>query len=95
MDTIYTRFASDFELARAASEGHLVMRIMQATGKDWKAAAWLLSKKNPERFGDKVTNRNENVIVPATADQARRLAETAAEHARLLEDGGGTEDGEP
>jgi len=92
LDTIYTRFAADFETARAASEGHLVMRIMQATGKDWKAAAWLLSKKNPDRFGEKIVSRNENVTVPATAEQARRLADAAAEHARLLEE---SEGGEP
>lgn len=78
MDTIYTRFAADFELARAASEGHLVMRIVQAASKDWKAAAWLLSRKNPGRFGDKVTNRNENVTVPATDEVASALASSEA-----------------
>lgn len=74
-DTIHARFALDFEAARAASEGHLVMRIMQATGKDWKAAAWLLAKKNPDRFGERVVSRNENVDMPATADQLREALE--------------------
>ncbi len=77
-------FARSIESAGAYAEARIVNEISKAVSRDWRAGAWILSKKNPERFGDRV--RNENVEIPpgpATAEQLRRAAEVAEQLERL------------
>lgn len=40
--------------ARAQAEARKVAYIERQAPGSWKAAAWLLSKSNPQRFGDKL-----------------------------------------
>jgi transposase len=37
----------------ALSEGRLVVLIARAAAHDWKAAAWLLERKHPERWAER------------------------------------------
>lgn len=67
-------FARSIESAGAYAEARIVNEISKAVSRDWRAGAWILSKKNPERFGDRV--RNENVEIPpdpASPEQLARL----------------------
>jgi hypothetical protein len=49
----YIYFYNVVRRAMAYSEDHLVGLVNEAGKEDWKAAAWMLSKKNPEGFGKK------------------------------------------
>lgn len=59
--TRYARFDEDMEVAEARAEEHHLRQIVQAASGtrnqpgDWKAAAWLLERKHPDRFGRRVS----------------------------------------
>lgn len=48
---VYAEFAELVEQAQAVGEGHNVSTIKQAARTNWTAAAWLLERKYPERWG--------------------------------------------
>ena len=47
-------FSQEIDDARAEAEARKVGYIEKQAPNSWKAAAWLLAKANPARFGDKV-----------------------------------------
>jgi transposase-like protein len=56
----YTRFHDAVRQAKAWSEARLVAMINKHAEKIWQAAAWMLERKYPERWG-----RNRKVSKPA------------------------------
>lgn len=47
----YITFARDVDAARATYQSALVMRVGQASRKDWRAAAWMLERQFSSEFG--------------------------------------------
>lgn len=64
----YTEFADAVELAIAEAEARDVAVISNAAMHDWKAAAWLLEKKYPKRWGSRreieLTGKDGAPVVP-------------------------------
>lgn len=52
----YAAFAAAVHQAKAEGESRNVMLIARAGAKDWRAAAWLLQRQNPEKYGQPVTS---------------------------------------
>lgn len=50
-DRPYREFAAAVEQAQAEAEARLVVLISRAGAKSWQAAAWLLERQHPERWG--------------------------------------------
>lgn len=50
----YAVFATAVAQAKAEGESRNVMLIARAGAKDWRAAAWLLQRQNPEKYGQPV-----------------------------------------
>ena len=48
----FSEFSEDVTRAKAASVAALVARVAQASEKDWRAAAWLLTRRAPAEFVD-------------------------------------------
>lgn len=48
---VYREFLEAVETAEAESEAALAARITQAAPRDWKAAAFILERKYPKRWG--------------------------------------------
>jgi hypothetical protein len=60
----YVDFAVDFEQALSEGESLLISYIhVAAKSKDWKAAAWLLSRRNPHQWGERKLNSLEDIAV--------------------------------
>lgn len=47
----FAPFAADVEVARGEGETRYIAIISQHAKKDWRAGAWLLSRLNPDRYG--------------------------------------------
>lgn len=90
-DEPYHSFAAEVLKEQARLEMLLLARIQKAGESDWKAAAWLLSKRNPRRYGDRlelagsedepIRVEASTVVVGMAADQ--RAAITAQAMAEL------------
>lgn len=50
-EALYVAFSEAIEKAQAESEARDILLIGQAAKSDWKAAAWRLERKYPQRFG--------------------------------------------
>lgn len=50
---IYVQFAHDLEVAEAKTEIVDLATISKASREDWRAAAWRLARKNPDRWGER------------------------------------------
>lgn len=50
-EEIYVEFLEDVERARAEGEARLVLVVTKKAMNDWRAAAWMLERKAPERWG--------------------------------------------
>jgi hypothetical protein len=50
--TSYAKFWEDFKRAEAAALGQLEINLWQQSAEDWRAAAWILSRKAPREYGD-------------------------------------------
>ena len=57
-DSVYAEFFDLLEQARAQAEASNVRVIKEAAAKTWQAAAWLLERQYPERWGrrDRIFN---------------------------------------
>lgn len=58
-DRVYLEFAQEVRKAEAVAEERAVRQIDLAANFDWKAAAWRLSRKSPDRWGDRSTQQVE------------------------------------
>lgn len=80
------KFVLDMEQAEAVAESGMFDKIKEAADeeKDWKAAAWLLERRKPERWGRankvEVSGPDGERLVP------RELLEIAMERARVIAD---------
>jgi hypothetical protein len=72
----YATFAARVLEAEASAESRHVGTLYSASREDWRAAAWILSRKSPDRWGDKVQQMIE-VSGAATPAQAARLVREA------------------
>lgn len=75
-------FASGLLQAEARGEMQLIKTIMRARKTDWKAAAWILERKFPERWC--VRDRRE------LAELTQRLRDIERDISRARSQGGGT-----
>ena len=78
-DTVYTRFWSDASAAMAQAEARDVAFISQAAATDWRAAAWRLEHRHPDRWGPRRDMKVEHsgsagLVVALTRDEVRRAA---------------------
>lgn len=65
----YREFRAAIDRARAVGEARNVAQIAQAAAKDWKAAAWLLERSSPDRWGRPANRKDDDTpIVPARPD---------------------------
>lgn len=55
----FARFVREFERAQAVCEGNVIMEIVAAAEKDWRAGAWWLERRFPKRYSTKQTMRLE------------------------------------
>jgi hypothetical protein len=81
-DELYRDFRTRVERARAEAETRAVAQIAQAARHNWQAAAWLLERTAPERWGKpSVRLRDEPVksepAVTATPDPFAEVDELA------------------
>jgi hypothetical protein len=82
----YREFAEALAEARAAAESDAIDVILQATERDWRAAAWFLEHSFPDRWGRQSRGTLDVVHhMPAALDeQLRRGAAVRAEAERRL-----------
>lgn len=59
-DSKLTRFAVEVDKARGEGEARHVAQIAQQAKKDWRAGAWLLSRSNPDRYGQPPAARSSD-----------------------------------
>ncbi len=65
-DTPLARFSGAVEKAEAAADCRDVSHIHLAGKRDWRAAAWRLSHKNPEKWGGRERGEEDDVKAAAT-----------------------------
>lgn len=80
-DTVFARFAHGLPRARARGEASLVDTIRAHATMDWRAAAWLLERRNPEDWA-KRDSLDVNVTERA---KPRDVAPTDTNRTRILE----------
>jgi len=51
----YFQFCQELTRARAKSESTLALRIAQASQQDWRAAAFILERRFPDQWGNRLT----------------------------------------
>ena len=76
-DSHYRDFALRLHAAQAEAEIDLVETLNEAASRDWKAAAWKLERKYPDRYGPRLEARIESQvtderIATLTAGEARK-----------------------
>ncbi len=87
----FSQFSQAFHEAQAKAEATCVARIQTATKLDWRAASWLLERRRPEVWGQKIQVTVEAQLKDFLGELEKRLdAETyarvlAASHAALGE----------
>lgn len=59
----YVNFANGYETAVAEAEITLIAQIQKASNSDWKAAAWLLARRHPQRWAEPKPSSLEEIIV--------------------------------
>lgn len=83
-DTPHARLVEALTKAEADAELQALALIRRAAPTNWQAAAWLLERKNPQRWGRRVVVEGDPkrpLISPALA-----LSDDAREHAEALLD---------
>lgn len=85
-DELYVRLRARVEEARAQGEVRNVAQIMTAAQTSWQAAAWLLERQYPDRWGrPSVRLREEDIegpVLPAAVDPFAEVDELAARRRR-------------
>lgn len=80
-DKTYAGLVEDMEQAEMEAQRTLVMRVMAAGQADWRAAAWLLARKWPNDFGERIrVDSNEGGEV-SPAEAAAQVRKEFGEHA--------------
>ena len=81
----YRDFARRLSAAQAEAEIALVDSLNEAAARDWKAAAWKLERKYPDRYGPRLEARIESQV---TDERIRALtAGEARKRLKLLQGG--------
>ncbi len=89
----FEAFADRYQQAVGQCEARLVAKIQSAADKDWKAAAWLLSRRHPQRWSEPKPCSLEDLIVAMaqsgllTAEQLDaliKLSESSKNQAKLI-----------
>ena len=73
----YTEFCDALEAAEAEIEKNVVIAVIAAAKKDWKAAAWWLERRHPNRWRDK----KPTAIVEGSAEAENVWAEVTTKAA--------------
>ena len=73
-DSPYAVFWMEVEKASAHSESRLVSLIAVAAQRDWRAAAWMLERRFPERYAAAAAPAPASLDVPAGEDARTALA---------------------
>ena len=70
-------FCYELEKAKAEGELALIKTINKAARKDWKAAAWQLERRNPQKYGKAALLKTEPqfAIVRPTLTEQQKLGE--------------------
>lgn len=62
----FVQFLNDVELAEHKAEGVYVNYVLQAAKKDWRAAAWWLARRFPQRWSEnRIAEEQMKVFVAA------------------------------
>lgn len=89
----FEAFADKYNVAIGQCEARLVAKIQSAADKDWKAAAWLLARRHPDRWSEPKPTSLEDVIVsmaqsgllsPEQLDQLIKLSESSKNAAKEI-----------
>lgn len=81
-DSIYGEFRLAVGAAEARSQNRMLSRIQAASLEDWKAAAWMLERKYPRRYGPKGGEYGE------MKKKAERAEKAMGDLAKVLEAAG-------
>ena len=71
----YREFWEALKRAEAVAELRLVQRVHAASKDTWQAAAWILERRHPDRWGRKDRMRHETDFGEALAQVLERLAD--------------------
>lgn len=89
----FEAFADRYQQAVGQCENRLVAKIQSAADSDWKAAAWLLARRHPDRWSEPKPTSLEDLIVamaqsgllsPEQLDQLIKLSESSKAEAKLI-----------
>lgn len=78
VDSEYSRLVEEVEVADADAEVGFLQVIKKASEKEWRAAAWWLSRAAPARWGDKPRTDDEPWTEQVSAQLARLETELDA-----------------
>ena len=78
----YASFCLALKEADAMGEAHRVAVIAKAGDEDWRAAAWLLSRRHPERWGERQSIEHSGpnkspITIDARTDLIERITRLA------------------
>ena len=74
----YREFWEALKRAESEAEQVLVRRILAASNDTWQAAAWMLERRYPERWGRKDRVKHETDLGDALAQVLERLAHSGS-----------------
>ncbi|MFM6455022.1 MAG: hypothetical protein ACKPH7_24830 [Planktothrix sp.] len=89
----FSAFADSYEQAIGECEANLIASIQQSASHDWKAAAWLLARRHPDRWSEPKPTSLEDLIVSMAQsgllsseqlDQLIKLSESSKAQAKLI-----------
>jgi len=89
----FSAFADSYDQAIGECEANLIARIQTAASNDWKAAAWLLARRHPQRWAEPKPTSLEDVIVvmaqsgllsPEQLDALIKLSESSKNTAKQI-----------
>lgn len=93
---MYREFFNAIERAQAAAENRSVLLIGRAANDQWQAAAWMLERKFPAKWGLRVQVTVREELAAALARLQERLTPDEYEKVvAVLSDSVGVGDGEP
>lgn len=75
-------FVHEYEQACDASEAHMLKRIHKAGERDWKATAWVMERRWPERWARTQATKAQKRRHVAEADKAESVAQIVAVRAK-------------